>query len=156
MTGFALTNRVALRWTLAVLTVAVTSMAATTSMPATTTSAPATQQTTRPAEPLAASVPADAMVYYHCRPRRGNDGGSTTANTVASVLTTVGTLGLLSGQAQLMTDALAVVPLLGSREHAVVLLDVSSKKVGPASYRLEQMQVALVIRTGGDHQPVID
>ncbi len=115
--------------------------------------------TTRPSGPgtnLARYVPADVLMAYWGRfpaEARADD------HVVMRMLKWVDLarqLNLIPKQYRTISDIAGSLPLLGSHEHVVMLMDVSSRPVGPEGYRLAHMQVAVVLATGGEHGPVVD
>lgn len=123
--------------------------------------------------PITDLVPADSLVAYMAKPQgradeAGEQQGSGTKGAGASVATLLSLLnasGLIPDQGQVYADIAAALPLLGRYEHALVLLDASSRRVrqpgkGPddparISFRLKHMQAAVVFRTHGDHSVVL-
>ncbi|MFQ6048149.1 MAG: hypothetical protein ACE5K7_02165, partial [Phycisphaerae bacterium] len=117
--------------------------------------AAASAATTQPARSLAASIPADAMVVYFNRPPADLRDQAQVAARVASLLVTASVFGVVPSQWQGLTDAASCLPLIGARDHAVALLDVSSRQYGPRSYRLEQLKLALLLRTGRHNEQIV-
>ncbi len=125
-------------------------------------------------------VPADALVMYCAKPYTwldqpiGESAGTTqpsgTAASIASIVSMLNTAGLIPAEGQVFADIAGALPLLAQFEHAMVLLDVSSRIVeqpkdpgGKAdeaetevSLRLRNMQAAVIFRTQGRHQAVVD
>ncbi len=101
--------------------------------------------------PLERCAPADAMAVYFGRPSpemiEGQEGSA--ADSLASWLITLKGVGLIPHDGRVAADIIGTVPILWRRPHALVLLDVSSKAIRPGVYRLEQMQVALVVASEG-------
>ncbi len=117
------------------------------------------------------AIPADAVVVLSGRPLRdlelvtsapstGPAAGPET--TIDAVLALLSTSGVLSGQGQGYADIAGCLPLLARHEFAVALLDISgtappstSPTASQPSFRLEQLQVALVLRTNGHNDAVL-
>lgn len=125
-------------------------------------------------------IPADCAVAYMARPYFG---GATSGQDeppgkqLAAILTILNAGGLIPDEGQVYADIAARLPLLGRYEHAVALLDVSSRVLRepakPAasrpgggattaqpgaervSLRLERLRVAVILRTGGDNRDAI-
>lgn len=115
-------------------------------------------------------VPADSLVVYAAKPygrllaTTRPDGQPTLS--IASIAAALNAAGLIPNEGQVFADIAGALPLLGQFEHAVVLLDVSSRVVErtevatsiPAepgiSLRLKSLQTAVIFRTG-DRSPVV-
>jgi len=123
--------------------------------------------------PILRLVPADCIVVYTAMPYTDWVPASQPATTVpsrggsqlAAILGFLNASGLVPHQGQVYADIAARLPLLGRYEHAIVLLDVSSKLVrkhGPTpadrniSLRLKQLQSAVLFRTDGEDSDVLD
>ena len=120
---------------------------------ATTTTAVA-GPTSQPARPLSASIPAEALVVYFNRPGAQVRSRAQAAAGMASVLLAASTLGVLPAEGGFLADLVGCLPVVGTHDLAVVLLHVSSRQVGPHSYRLEQLKLALLVRTKGQNEPI--
>jgi hypothetical protein len=123
--------------------------------------------------PMTDLVPADSLVVYMAKPyalahgtgEQQGSGGASVGSSVATLLALLNATGLVPDQGQVYADIAAALPLLGRYEHALVLLDASSRRVrrpGKApgdpprvSLRLKHMQAAVVFRTKGEHQVVL-
>jgi len=117
------------------------------------------------------AIPADAVVVLTGRPLRdlelptsapstGPAGGPDA--TIDAVLALLSTSGVLSGQGQIFADIASCLPLLARHEFAFALLNISgtappstSPTASQPSFRLEQLQVALVVRTNGHNDAVL-
>lgn len=141
---------------------------------------PAATQPSRSSEPvpLTALIPADSLIVYAARPYDATAGPSASGPAAAtqssglpvsitSVLGFLNASGMIPDEGQVYVDIASSLPLLGRFEHALVLLDVSSKIVrtqrddadGPRehlSLKLDQLQTAVVFRTNGEQQIVLD
>lgn len=127
--------------------------------------------------PMTALVPADSLVVYMAKPypllappasqpadSQPHDGARLAS--IASILTFLSAGGLLPDEGQVFADIAATLPLLGRYEHALVLLDVSSRLVetpdteNPGdtniSLRLNQLQTAIIFRTDGEQRLILD
>ncbi len=115
-------------------------------------------------------VPADVQIVYMARPIEALGGSNATtqptgAVNLATILSLLNSSGLIPDEGQVFADIATALPLLGRYEHALVLLDVSSKVVrrpgrpgdeGPrVSLRLKHMQSAVIFRTEGDDRTVL-
>ncbi|QOJ02039.1 MAG: hypothetical protein HRU71_00405 [Planctomycetia bacterium] len=125
-------------------------------------------------------VPADALIMYCAKPYTwldqpiGRAEGTTqptgTAASIASIVSVLNTAGLIPAEGQVFADIAGALPLLAQFEHTLALLDVSSRIVEQPqasvsraggedvdiSLRLRNMQAAMIFRTQGRHQVVID
>lgn len=129
------------------------------------------------AQPITNLVPADSLVVYLARPHGWSSSqgppssqpssGPSSGSPVATILRLLDATGLMSDEGQVFADIVSTLSLMGRYEHALVLLDVSSKvvrrppaggEVSPAqvSLRLKSLQAAIVFRTRGDHRAVLD
>lgn len=117
-------------------------------------------------------VPADSLVVYAAKPY-GRLMGTTRpdgqpALSIASIAAALNAAGLIPSEGQVFADIAGALPLFGQFEHAIVLLDVSSRVVErpddaasrPAdvqiSLRLKRMQTAVIFRTGDQSAAVLD
>lgn len=124
--------------------------------------------------PILSLIPADSAVVFTAKrhadwsdPAPAGSGGaseSSTGGQLGAILTFLNTSGLIPREGQVFADIAARLPLLGRYEHALTLLDVSSRiirregasKDDPSfSLRLEQLHVAAVFRTGGQNKEVL-
>ncbi|HWL94896.1 MAG TPA: hypothetical protein VNT79_15360 [Phycisphaerae bacterium] len=120
--------------------------------------------------PITDVVPGDNLIVYMARPYAALQEPSATSQpapgvSIATILSLLSTSGLLPDEGQVFADIAAALPLLGRYEHALVLLDVSSKVIrrpgrtpeeAPrVSLRLKNMQAAMVFRTEGADRPVL-
>ncbi len=117
-------------------------------------------------------IPADPLVVYMAKPygRRAMpqpaDQTPSAASSIATILAFLSAAGLVPDEGQVYVDIAAALPLLGRFEHALVLLDISSRVVetpaGPAepgpqlSLRLQHLQTAVIFRTDGQHRVVLE
>jgi hypothetical protein len=128
--------------------------------------------------PITALLPADSLVVYMARPygqsesRPAADAVGTsqpdaTGPSISSVLVFLSASGLVPDEGQVYADIAGTLPLLGQFEHAVVLLDISSRIVhaaasGPdedapeVSLRLKDLQTAVIFRTEGRQRTVLE
>ena len=114
-------------------------------------------------------VPADSLIVYAAKPygrllATSRPDGQPTLS-LASIAAALNAAGLIPNEGQVFADIAGALPLFGRFEHAVVLLDVSSRIVeqsdaasqpadaGP-SLRLKSLQTAVIFRTG-DESPVV-
>ncbi|MBE7507731.1 MAG: hypothetical protein HS101_15810 [Planctomycetia bacterium] len=126
--------------------------------------------------PIMDLVPSDALVVYAAKPYSFLMGESPTQSdgetkgptvSLTSIVGFLNAAGLIPGDGQVYADIISALPLLGRYEHALALLDVSTKLVQPAGdddqtgtqkkiLRLDRLQVAVVFRTGENCKPVTD
>lgn len=129
--------------------------------------------------PINALVPADCLVAYMAKPyaaadtpasrpaTSGPDSEKLPEMSIASVAVFLSASGLIPDEGQVFADIAGALPLLGSFEHAVLLLDVSSRIVRPStrpagedeeeqSLRLNDLQIAVIFRTEGRQKVVLD
>ncbi|MFH1416969.1 MAG: hypothetical protein ABII12_01595 [Planctomycetota bacterium] len=127
---------------------------------------------------ISSLVPADSLVAYMARPygeseahgeattQPGIDGKAPPSLSIGSILAILSAGGLIPEEGQVFADIGAALPLLGQFEHALVLLDVSSRVVHPpgeseadssgrVSLRLKHLQAAVILRTQGEHRAVL-
>lgn len=120
-----------------------------------------------PLRPVLTAVPADAILVIHGTPPPIGTASAgsqpTTANSTDALATLAGMLnvaGLISGQGQLFADLAGWLPLFARNEFAVALLDATASATpssGPdtqPSLRLDQLQLGIILRTGGQNQDV--
>jgi len=135
-----------------------------------------------PPRPILDLVPADSLIVYAAKPYaslgaatatgpsepRGPAGGG--GSSIASIVAFLNASGLIPDEGQVFADIAAALPLLGKYEHALVLLDVSSKLVTPTdspaqtqpedpasrSLRLNYLLTAAIFRTRGEHRDVLE
>lgn len=168
------TARRAMRWSLLVyLALAIAQNPA-------TADGPTGPQDRRDAQvvPITALIPADSLVVYTARPYdAAAEAGAaeTTTSTqpsaapvsISSVLGFLNASGLIPDEGQVYVDIASALPLLGRFEHALVLLDVSSRIVRTqheeggeprehVSLKLGHLQTAVVFRANGEQQIVLD
>ena len=121
--------------------------------------------------PITSLVPANCIVVYTARPysdwkqgKASSEEASAGGSHLSAILTLLNASGLIPREGQVFTDIAARLPLLGRYEHALALLDVSSKVVrgkdGDAgkttnSLRLKSLQSAAIFRTGGENEDVL-
>lgn len=126
--------------------------------------------------PITDLVPVDNLIVYMARPYSPVDdtGRSDSpeeqkqspASSIARILTVLNAYGLIPDEGQVFADIAASLPLLGRYEHAMILLDVSSRIVRRPddatqdpfrlSLRLKHLQTAIVFRTNGQHGPILE
>lgn len=101
--------------------------------------------------PIEATVPADALAVYFSRPSAEMTDPQTSGaiQGIGRWLTTLKAMGLLPQQGRVIADVIATLPLLTRRPHALVLLDITAKRLGPGSYRLNDMRSALIVDSEG-------
>lgn len=114
--------------------------------------------------PVLAAIPADAILVIHgtppplSRPAAGSQPAAPDA--LATIAGMLNVAGLLSGQGQVFADLAGWLPLFARNEFAVALLDATATAAPPSattsqpSLRLDQLQLGVVIRTGGDNREV--
>ncbi|HVP11883.1 MAG TPA: hypothetical protein VMV94_11945 [Phycisphaerae bacterium] len=130
--------------------------------------------------PITALVPGDCLVAYMARPYGTPDAPTSTSMpatsapsdsappglSISSIVAFLSVSGLIPDEGQVFADIAAALPLLGKFEHAVVLLDISSRIVQPTtrpganddgevSLRLKDLQAAVIFRTEGDQKIVL-
>jgi hypothetical protein len=129
--------------------------------------------------PITDLIPADCLVMYKAKPYgwlESLEGTSSSTSrptgagaSISSIIALLNASGLIPDEGQVFADIATALPLLGRFEHALVLLEVSSKIVeheeeaGSAeddspqiSLRLRNMQAAVIFRTRGEHKAVIE
>ena len=109
-----------------------------------------------PARPLAASIPADAKLAWFARPAPWMQPHIAAAAQLTAAAGMLGDLGLFEGGAagSALTDVALALPVLGRHEHALVMLDAGARRIGRNSFRVDDLQVALLVRTGGDNAAI--
>jgi hypothetical protein len=123
------------------------------------------------ARPILDLVPSDCLVVYAAKPYErllptSRPDGQPTFS-IASIAAALNVAGLIPNEGQVFADIAGALPLFGQFEHAVVLLDVSSRVVerkgvtasapvelGP-SLRLKSLQTAVIFRTGDQSSAVL-
>ncbi len=99
---------------------------------------------------LSACLPESAMVAWFGRPSPAMldapPGG--VVDRLAGWLLTLKGAGVIPPDARVVADAVATIPLLGRRPHALALLDLTIRQLGPASYRLNSLQAVAVVDVG--------
>lgn len=109
-------------------------------------------------EPRAAliqTLPADTLVAYAGRGASSGDRETGAIQRLFVLVDTARRLGLWPQQGRGIADVGAALPLLGAYPHALALLDVSIRQLGPGSFRLNELEAVLALRTGGNHAPVV-
>ncbi|MCB9852969.1 MAG: hypothetical protein H6819_07725 [Phycisphaerales bacterium] len=121
--------------------------------------------------PVSDIVPQEALIAYMAVPYgRLDDPEASTqptdAQPVSNIATILGFLnasGLIPDEGQIYADIASALPLLGRYEHAIVLLDASSKLVqrtdgsdekGPL--RLKHLEAFIALRTGGNNVGILE
>ncbi len=127
---------------------------------------------------ISSLVPADSLVAYMARPygdpkrqgeaatQPGTSKKTQAPVSIGSILAILNAGGLIPDEGQVFADIGAALPLLGQFEHAIVLLDVSSRVVrhtpedsaeasDRVSLRLKNLQAAVIFRTNGEHRIVL-
>jgi hypothetical protein len=96
-------------------------------------------------------VPADAMAVYFGRPTpdmlAAPPGGAT--DHLAGWIITLKAMGVIPREGRVIADIVGTLPMLTRHPHALVLLDITSRKIDDDVYRLNDMQAALVIEGTG-------
>lgn len=123
------------------------------------------------ARPIMELVPADSLVVYAAKPygqilpTSRPDGQPPIS--IASIAAALNAAGLIPNEGQVFADIAGALPLFGQFEHAVVLLDVSSRvverptdetsdtTVAGLSLRLKRLQTAVIFRTGDQSSIVL-
>ena len=123
--------------------------------------------------PIADLVPEDSLVVYMAKPYGGVKGTAgegqrgekpNPKSSLGTILAFLNASGLIPDEGQVFADIAAALPLLGRSEHALILLDASSKTVerrgehadaDTTSLRLKHLQTAIVLRTEGRNKPVL-
>ncbi len=112
---------------------------------------------------LAARVPADAMAVYFGQPmpqsetsgsrsaaKNGDPAGAAAqSDQLAIMLMTLKSAGMVPEAGRMWVDLVTSLPVLSRHPHAAVLLDVTAREMAPEVYRLNDLQAALVIDSGG-------
>src|SRR5262245_57921822 len=97
--------------------------------------------------PLDTCVPRDVMAVYFGRPSpemiASRPAGA--VDQLSGWIITLKAMGIIPQQGRVLADIIGTLPLLSRRPHALMLLDVTSKKIGQDVYRLNTMQSALLI-----------
>lgn len=94
-------------------------------------------------------IPSNSMAAYIGRPMP-NPLIGTTPSTLIRWLGVASDSGVVPQPMRLYVDLTGFLPLLGRHPHAVILLDATSQRAGPNSYRLEALQLALLIESQED------
>lgn len=124
--------------------------------------------------PILELVPADCVAVWSARPyadwtettvaTTGPGDRDTAGSHLIAILTFMNASGLIPREGQVFADIAARLPLLGRYEHALALLDVSSRVVrrrdgsessASNSLRLNSLQAAVVFRTGGHNKDIL-
>lgn len=123
--------------------------------------------------PMTDLVPADTLVVYMAKPYgravpagESDDEPSRQNTSIGTILTLLNAMDLIPDEGQVFADIATALPLLGRFEHALILLDASSRVVRRAgrgddkpprvSLRLKHLQTAAVFRTGDHHLDVLE
>ncbi|UCD28449.1 MAG: hypothetical protein JSV03_15415, partial [Planctomycetota bacterium] len=103
------------------------------------------------ARPLDTCIPGNAMAVYFGRPSADTPTTrpTSTLNQLAAWVIALKAMGVIPHEGRLIADIMATLPMLGERSYAVALLDITARKLGPGSYRLNDMQAALIVDTQG-------
>ncbi len=123
--------------------------------PAAVGAPPTTATSTGPTD-LARYVPQDVLMAYWGRLPGGDQGDDHVVMRMLKWVDLARQLNLIPRQYRTISDIAGSLPVLGKHDHVVMLLDVSSRKVGEEGYRLDKLKMAVVVATGGDHKPVVD
>ncbi len=103
-----------------------------------------------PPRPLKACIPRDAMVAYIGQPSpQMLAGGGGAVEQLAGWIITLKAMGVIPQEGRIWADIVGTLPLLSRRAHAIILLDITSKKLDPDIYRLDQLKSALLIDSEG-------
>lgn len=96
---------------------------------------------------LERSIPADALAVYVGRPttEQATTQPSTSGNALTAWMIALGAMGVIPDQGRVVVDVIATLPLVNRQPHALALLDITAKQVAQDSYRLNDMQAALLI-----------
>jgi len=114
----------------------------------TTTTSPYTSPTRAGNEAILSAIPADALAVYSCRPGPSD---RTAGGGLAKLISVAGLLGLFGRDQQTLADTISVALELCKYPHAVILLDVSSKRLGEGSFALRSCAAALVVQCKDGH-----
>jgi hypothetical protein len=125
--------------------------------------------------PITTLVPSEALVVYTAlpfptlapptsQPTGSQPASSPGFGSITGIISFLSASGLMPDEGQVFADIATALPLLGQFEHALVLLDVSSRaveNVGAApdaatTLRLNRLQAAVIFRTDGRHGVVLD
>jgi hypothetical protein len=126
--------------------------------------------------PITDLVPADNLVVYVAKPYVGVIATSQSADSddsaehpplsISTVLAFLNASGLIPDEGQVFADIAGALPLLGQFEHALILLDASSRVVrqpnregedeAHISLRLKHLQAAVVLRTQDRSRVVLE
>ncbi len=105
---------------------------------------------------LSRFVPADALVAYWGDLSAADMGSDHVVTRMLRWVELARRLNLIPRRYQAISDIAGSLPVLGEFRHVIMLLDVSSRPVGPEGYRLGHMTLAVVLATGGEHDPVVE
>ena len=96
---------------------------------------------------LERSIPADALAVYAGRPAAELTATQPAAgpNAMTAWMIALGAMGVIPDQGRIVADILATLPLVNRQTHAIALLDITAQQVAEDSYRLNDMQAALLI-----------
>lgn len=124
--------------------------------------------------PIADAIPQEATIAYFARPYNAVNAGdeatdaraANPATTIATILAFLNAGGLIPDEGQIFADIATALPLLGAHEHALVLLDASSRVVRrdsavpgapeEKSLRLKHLEAFILLRTDGANQVVLE
>lgn len=133
-----------------------------------------------PAKPMTSLIPGDALVLYAAKPYSFLTASSPQTTTssaaespgvsISAIVSFLNAAGLIPGEGQVYADIVSALPLLGRFEHAVTLLDVSTKMIDRREdagadavddvariiLRLDRLQAAIIFRTGDDDDVVLE
>jgi hypothetical protein len=117
-----------------------------------------TTQPASPKEPVNGApldlLPADVMFAYAGIPDRHSRQKGSAIKSFLALADGARQLGLWPNKGRTFADVLSAFPLLGEYPHVLALLDVTSREVRPGSYRLNDMQAAVLLRCGGNVEPI--
>jgi hypothetical protein len=125
--------------------------------PARAAAEPVTTATTRPAEvDLAPYMPADVLMAYLGRPSPELRAGDHVVMRMLKWVEVARGLNLIPKDYRTISDVAGSLPAIAQHEHLVMLMDVSSRPVGPEGYRLAHMEMAVVVATDGQNDAITD
>ena len=99
-------------------------------------------------------LPVEVMFAYAGRPAGDSDQPASAARGFLAMADGARQLGLWPRKGREFADVVSALPLLGEYPHAVALLDLTIRQLRPGSYRLNDMQAVLLLRCGGQVEPV--
>lgn len=121
--------------------------------------------------PISDVIPQNALIAYMGVPYGSLDIPEASSQPVvgrptSSIMTIIAFLnasGMIPDEGQIYADIASALPLLGQYEHAIVLLDASSKIVpradggpGPGPLRLKHLEAFVVLRTMGKNEEILE